>query len=374
MTDRESGRIKYSILDPTGNITALVESYVEMERQPETAAFLMQLHPEVEQVGFVDFDLSRGENGQEDGVYAKLRMAGGEFCGNASMCAAALFLIRKAELQQADQKGASCSTGSSGRTGSTCPGSTAGGCNAESSCKSAVRLRVSGAADPVELSLEEDGSGGFSASIRMPPALEIYEKEFAAALPAGGLGEGADKEILEGSLPVVRMEGISHIVIEKGSPFYALLLQPEAAKEAVCRWCEELQAEGLGLMFLEESAQPAQGTGALPGNRSEEIDAHACPALIRARMTPLVYVPSINTVFWEHSCASGSTAAGAFLEKRAGGSIEAALLEPGGILCVKSRASEADALSAPGDRGRSSGIILSGHVRLAGSYEAILPN
>ena len=37
--------VRYSILDPTGNITALVESPVEPERQPELAAELMRRHP-----------------------------------------------------------------------------------------------------------------------------------------------------------------------------------------------------------------------------------------------------------------------------------------------------------------------------------------
>ena len=71
-------------MDPTGNITALVESSAEVSRQPFIADLIMQKHPEVEQVGFVEF-----------GEQVKLRMAGGEFCGNASMCAAALYLSRK---------------------------------------------------------------------------------------------------------------------------------------------------------------------------------------------------------------------------------------------------------------------------------------
>ena len=44
--------ICYSILDPTGNITALVESPVERTRYQAAAAAIMHLHPEVEQVGF----------------------------------------------------------------------------------------------------------------------------------------------------------------------------------------------------------------------------------------------------------------------------------------------------------------------------------
>ena len=83
--------IKYSILDPTGNITALVESEVAVERQPAAAEAIMKRHTEVEQVGFVRFD-------PEEGIDAQLRMAGGEFCGNASLCTAALYLMRNGKL------------------------------------------------------------------------------------------------------------------------------------------------------------------------------------------------------------------------------------------------------------------------------------
>ena len=78
--------LKYSIWDPTGNITALVETQTSIDRQPEVAARIMDLHPEVEQVGFVSKVLR-----------PYLRMAGGEFCGNASMCAAAWLALGRGE-------------------------------------------------------------------------------------------------------------------------------------------------------------------------------------------------------------------------------------------------------------------------------------
>ena len=66
--------MRYRIFDPTGNVTALVEDAVEPALQPEAAAEIMRVHPEVEQVGFVSLN----------GALPSLRMAGGEFCGNAS--------------------------------------------------------------------------------------------------------------------------------------------------------------------------------------------------------------------------------------------------------------------------------------------------
>ena len=71
--------VRYRMFDPTGNLTLLVETPVEAARQAETAARLLEAEPATEQVGFLcaapDADIA-------------LRMAGGEFCGNAAMCAA----------------------------------------------------------------------------------------------------------------------------------------------------------------------------------------------------------------------------------------------------------------------------------------------
>ena len=77
--------MRYSVFDPTGNITALVRDPVAPLQQPVIAAGIMRKHPEVEQVGFVSFD----------GALPALRMAGGEFCGNASMSAAALLCMEQ---------------------------------------------------------------------------------------------------------------------------------------------------------------------------------------------------------------------------------------------------------------------------------------
>ena len=255
--------IRYSILDPTGNTTALVESPVETGRQPAVAASLMDRHPEVEQVGFLG-----PASSSEDPVRGSLRMAGGEFCGNASMCAAAFYLLRR---QQADGI-------------PTVPS------------EATVRLRVSGAAEPVLVRLQKESEDSFRAGVRMPPALGIAENTFSF--------KGAG-----GQLPVIRMEGISHIVIEPGSPFWSLQKDRSAAEEAVQTWCGALAAEGLGLMFLDAD---------------------------RSRLTPLVHIPGSGTVFWEKSCASGSSAAGIYLAAKSGVPVDLTLTEPGGSLRVVS--------------------------------------
>ena len=255
--------MKYCIFDPTGNITALVETEVEPPLQPAAAAEIMRRHPGTEQVGF----LSDPEPGEKD-IHAVLRMAGGEFCGNASMCAAALTELRRLQ---------------------------AGGTKRE---EADVRLRVSGAAAPVEVHLRAEGDKRWWGCVRMPQALGIER------IP---LAFGEDRA----ELTLVRMQGISHLVIEEDSPFFRMKDQRPEAEEAVRSWCGELKAEGLGLMFPERNGR-------------------------EYRLTPLVYIPGSHTLFWEQSCASGSSAVGMALAADEGRPVHLMLVQPGGCLTVKS--------------------------------------
>ena len=239
---RDKRAYNYILLDPTGNITALVTDPAEVARQPEIASALMAAEPAVEQVGF----LSPGS----DGADVALRMAGGEFCGNAAMCAAAL---RCAE--------------SGGGT---------------------VRVRVSGAEEPVTVTPQPRPDGSWRCAARFPRAPEITE----AALPLDG---GA---IL--NAPLARFDAIAHLILP-GDFDRAL------AERVAPDWCEVLGAEALGLMLLDAPA----GT-----------------------LTPLVFVPGAGTLFWENSCASGTAAAGAYLAWKRGAPVEIALSQPGGILGV----------------------------------------
>lgn len=72
--------INYSLYDPSGNITALVSGSYNAAERIKIADEIMKNEPSCEQVGFVSY----GKNAN----LAELTMAGGEFCGNASMCAA----------------------------------------------------------------------------------------------------------------------------------------------------------------------------------------------------------------------------------------------------------------------------------------------
>lgn len=76
---------EYEILNPSGNITALVTKYVPREKYKEISNEIMKNNPNIEQVGF----LKKYSNS-----IFRLEMAGLEFCGNASR-AFACFLVKE---------------------------------------------------------------------------------------------------------------------------------------------------------------------------------------------------------------------------------------------------------------------------------------
>ena len=273
--------IKYSIFDPTGNITALVETRVETELQTSVADEIMKEHPEVEQVGFVYFEPGRP-------VPALLRMAGGEFCGNATMSAAALYAIRSGDEAEA------------------------------------IKVRASGAARSLEVRLKRnpEDSNLVEASVEMPQAVSIEKKMFKA----GDISE---------ELPVVDMGGITHIIAEQNKKLYAMKDDPEQAEQTIREWCGELEAECLGIMFLSGSDSAFKNKEDAKRRTRIGIDMK-----MDTELTPLVYVPAADTIFWENSCASGSAAVGMYLSDKYGMALEVSMKEPAGTLRVRSDAAK----------------------------------
>lgn len=76
-----------AILRPSGNDTALVKGIVAKKKRKEINDEIMRQYPNVEQVGFYEFD--------KNSKSGRLEMAGGEFCGNATRALAYLLLAGK---------------------------------------------------------------------------------------------------------------------------------------------------------------------------------------------------------------------------------------------------------------------------------------
>ena len=188
--------IDYYLVNPTGNITLLAITPVPVSRQPEIAAMLMRGEPTGEQAGF----LSESERAD-----IKLRMAGGEFCGNATLSAAACFCVRR---------------------------------GLEAGRERAVTVEASGCDTPLTVSVRrtEDGEA-FRASVCMPEHRSLTRRTLRYR----------DRVY---TLPVVDEGGILHIVAEE-----PLGLTDREAEEAVRLWCRELDAEALGIMELRRGAE-----------------------------------------------------------------------------------------------------------------------
>ena len=185
--------IEYWKVDPTGNITLIVETPVPRESQSRIAAELLRRDNDAEQVGFL-------EAPEKTGARLRLQMMGGEFCGNAAISAAAII---------------------------TCCLEPDGGSVRE------LFLDVSGAPDivPVKIAAE---SGGCSGTVSMPLPESVCVNNFR-------LGDDTY------TLPLVRFPGICHCIVSGG-------LSRETAQRCIADWCRQLDAEALGLMFCDEAA------------------------------------------------------------------------------------------------------------------------
>lgn len=280
--------LRYVIVDPTGNTTALVESAVDVERQPSVATSIMERHPEVEQVGFVHYEPMRT---YDLAPHVSLRMAGGEFCGNATMSAAFLYAIRHGLMKHGFNH--------------------------------SIMVRASGVSTVLHTRLVPMDANTARTSIHMPKALAIND----VSLPF---------KHRFANVPIVFMPGISHaIIIQTKSPYYELLNDAQAAEEAARTWCKTLRVCGLGLMFLHKKDSAYS-------------------------LTPLVYIPAADTMYWENSCASGSSAVGMYLAWISHSSTHVSLAQPGG-----------GALTVECDP-TSHTTWLHGGVRMVGEYKAKL--
>lgn len=264
-------KIDYYLIDPTRNTTILAEGNIVKTKMAKYGADLMKLEPIAEQAGFVSL------NPKAKNIDIVLEMAAGEFCGNATMAAAALF-CEKARMPRGESQD--------------------------------VTVSVSGTPDPVEVHIEKTESGKYRGTVNMPRPLSVTDRE----LVYGGV---------KYRLTLVDFGGIKHLITED-------IRDRFTAELMIKQWCKELEADALGLMLY---------------NAEEN------------RMDPLVYVPVIDSLFWESSCASGTTALGAYFARRDGLPIKMKVKEPGGELTI-----EAD---------ENGDLKLSGFVRILRKVEGV---
>lgn len=231
--------IDYYLINPTENITLLVETPVPQELQPFVASELLLREKRGEQVGFIK------NSGEYD---ISVRMAGGEFCGNAALSAAALYLK-------------------------------------ENAYKSDIKVCLSG----ISLSVKalNDSKSKFQLSAHLKNDSLVDEVSF-------------DYKGKAYKLPIVHLNGISHIIAEKS----CIDFSPEDVIKDICK---DINASALGIMTFESETNS---------------------------LIPLVFVREGNTLYWEKSCASGTASLGAYLFQKNGNRISLDINEPGGMLNI----------------------------------------
>ncbi len=267
--------IRYNKINPTNNITLLVETAVEREKQAQCAAKLMALDTDVEQVGF----LEKAEEGS--GCLFHLQMAGGEFCGNASLSAAAIYANGFEELIPGHEINA--------------------------------RFSVSGSDKPVEVKIKKLKKNSFSGRLAMSLPTAIDKLSFTSG--------GVDYE-----LPVAYFPGIVHVVMEDK-------ITESRAEEIIKDIRAATGAQAVGLMLLDKESK---------------------------QLRPLVYVPAVDSLIWEQSCASGTAAVVACMAVKADHSLSMTLMQPGGVLSVDAHI----------DREKLIKLVLHGSAVLCGSESA----
>lgn len=179
--------IEYVLMNPTENYTVLVLTDVPINEYESIAKDLLFNEILAEQVGFLSFKL--------DGD-AYLRMAGGEFCGNATMSAAVYYCMRN-EIEKGN-----------------------------------VAIKVYGLDHLINVQVEKKESDEWEGIVEMPKFKEIKEVTFQ------------DGE----TLPVVLMDGIAHIIIIKNVDESEMVFDKNEDEDILRERCKYLNVPALGVM------------------------------------------------------------------------------------------------------------------------------
>ena len=213
-------KVSFVKLSPTRNTTILVRDRFPREDHARIANALMDpACVGAEQAGFIE---------PADGCDGKLRMMGGEFCGNATMAFGAL-IARERGLERAD-----------------------------------LRLEISGAESYVPCRIERLGEDHYRGTVDMPLPERIFDWNGHCC---------------------VSFDGITHVIVGRD------LMTREKAEEKIALWCEALGADALGILLWDAAAGaieplvyvPAAGTRVWEQGCGSGTSAVGCMLAAQAR-------------------------------------------------------------------------------------------
>lgn len=185
--------VKFVKMNPTQNMTILVESEVETGQRSRVACELMDYASIfAEQVGFI-------EKPRNSSAWARLQMMGGEFCGNATMSLAALLALDK-RLPHGQEVG--------------------------------IPVECSGAGQPVIVTVIPDCNSAIC-SLELPPPHKV-EKVIKKV------------DANEYQVTQVDLDGITHFIVQEE---IVAADHEQWAEKAIRQWAADCRTEALGLML-----------------------------------------------------------------------------------------------------------------------------
>lgn len=262
---------------PTENMTILVETPLSEEQHLEVAEKLMAYNSIYgEQVGFI-------QEPKNKHAAKALRMMAGEFCGNATLSLAACLMEQKQLPLNATET---------------------------------VLLEVSGAKNLVSCEIQKKESG-YLGKVDMPLPLSADWETFFIGSKAF-------------TLPVVRFEGIAHIIVERKLWGENARMKAEQASSL---WADSMP-DAFGILLWD-------------GETGE--------------LEPLICVKGTSLI-WERGCGSGTSAIGIFLAMQARSTVSVDCNQPGGTMRVQVVMTD----------GKMTALQITGHVSIVAKGKAYI--
>ena len=254
--------INYTILDPSGNVTALVSNtdidVSDIALRKKINDTIIKANREVEQVGFLT-QVNKGIDGKMQKIW-KIQMAGDEFCGNASRAFACYLFDNK--LVDDVEFPMMCSGNDNILT--------------------------------AKIDINQSGNKKYYSNVDIPLdkniANVIQTKQINKIIlqetdiwPETSSSVVRKKVNAMASVDVIKLDGITHILIDK-SKF-------PMENEAICKRKAKDIIKALGL-------QNEQAVGVIWSDFKTNT------------INPFVWVKDVDTIYYENACGSGSLAYG----------------------------------------------------------------
>lgn len=258
----DSKLINYTILDPSGNITALVSNAdidvndVALRKKINDA--IITANPNVEQVGFLT-QVEKEIDGKQQKIW-KIQMAGNEFCGNASR-AFACYLVDKKLINKLEFP-------------IMCSGNN-NVLNAKVSCEAKNDKKYY---SDVEMPFNKNIS-----NILQTKQINKIILQDADIFPETSSSVIRQKSNEKTNVDVVKLDGITHVLID--------IRKFPMENESICKRKAKEVIKALNL-------QNEPAVGVIWCNFKTNT------------INPFVWVKDVDTIYYENACGSGSLAYG----------------------------------------------------------------